>query len=103
MAGRRRKAEWECDKAFMNIARVAWPNDVRTAQAGPAGYGPDYSKRQAARSRLKLRWEGFNYMPLVKEQVTALQRAVGTMSSRVSGILSSIEQPDEQARNETTQ
>jgi hypothetical protein len=47
------KAAWDRDDAFMAVARVAWPDDVFRATRGE-GY-----RRNAARSRLKLRHEGF--------------------------------------------
>jgi hypothetical protein len=77
------RAPWERDETFMAVAAVAWPDDCATALR-KGSYGPEGSARQAARTRMKHRWEGYRHTEQVAEKLSTMQRAVDAMSAKVS-------------------
>jgi hypothetical protein len=72
-----RRAEWEHDEAFVAIARVAWPDDIAAATRQAHG-------RAVARSRLKLRHEGYRSADHVEARIVQMQTEVSAMAKRVS-------------------
>jgi hypothetical protein len=78
------RSEWAQDKAFMAVAAVAWPDDYAAATRKTPGYGTEYNAKQAARGRLKLRWEGFQYAEQVEAKVSAMKRAVDAMAAKMT-------------------
>jgi len=56
-------ADWERDTVYMKIALKLWPVDSEAA-ASPYNH--------SARMRMRLRWEGFQAVTSVREQLEAL-------------------------------
>ena len=56
-------ADWERDAVFMKLALSLWPVDMEAAAS---------AYQQSARMRLRLRWEGFEAIIGVREQLEAL-------------------------------
>ena len=60
-------ADWEQDEVFLELALAIWPLDMEMAR------GARYE--ESARSRLRLRWEGYSALTNAKAQVQALADA----------------------------
>ena len=85
-----RKAEWENDQAFCNVAMVCWAEDWERATSSPAEtYGPNLSRKQTSRGRMKLRHDGWKVMNLLESQVARCKTAVDTMVQRIENLTGS--------------
>lgn len=78
-----RPRAWERDKAFMDVAAVAWPEDFETSQNGqPAWQAP----KQAARGRLARRYEGCAHSEILAGKVEDMEKAIAAMKSKVVAV-----------------
>jgi hypothetical protein len=78
------RAPWERDVAFMSVAAVAWPDDFAEAtRPSKHDYGKTANQRNAARSRLNLRWQGYRHVEQVEVKLTTMKRAVDAMLDKV--------------------
>lgn len=79
------RSEWEHDTTFMAVAAVAWPEDFAVATRKPnSSNNAEYSARQSARARLKLRWDGFRHAEQVSAKVDTMKRAVDAMAAKIN-------------------
>lgn len=80
--------KWDRDESFMAIATVAWPEELKTAtEETQRSYGKEYSNKQAARQRMRLRWEGFRNAEIVAEKVAELQRAADCLTEKMQRMI----------------
>lgn len=67
------KMKWLQDGGFRTVARLAWPEDWAFATS-KCDYGPDYSRWQAARSRMKHRYDGWRALDVIEAKGRILER-----------------------------
>lgn len=82
------RAPWEKDNVFMAVAAVAWPDDFAEATRPSRGdYGKTANQRNAARSRLNLRWQGFRHTEQVESKLVQMKHAVDSMVDKINRIV----------------
>jgi len=81
------RAPWERDAAFMAVAAVAWPDDFAEATRPSRDHGKSYNQRNAARSRMNLRWQGYRHTEQVEAKLTTMKRAVDSMLDKLTRMI----------------
>jgi hypothetical protein len=82
------RAPWEKDAVFMAVAAVAWPDDfVEATRPSKRDYDKTANQRNAARSRLNLRWQGFRHTEQVESKLVQMKRAVDSLHDKVIRML----------------
>lgn len=76
------KEKWDRDADFMAIAKVAWPDEFELATTRVSGYGKEYSRRAAARDRMRLRFEGYQHATIIEAKLAEMQRAIKALAKK---------------------